>query len=182
MTSASHSSLFSQVKPFSKISAGFSAAKQSNSILLNDFWDSGYGFEGSVESPFYFGDIKTGLFFLPFSGVSDNYPDFKIFYVFLGWNGVLNLAENFSASFGISAGSSIIYFHNDEIAAFERTESELTFATGAKIKYQIAGKFGVFSKVDLIKIFTKNHINLMYFSVGVDYTFNSPKWLENFLK
>lgn len=174
--------LFSQTEPFSKITIALSAARQGNSTLLNEFWDNNFALEGSIESPFYFGDVKTGLVFLPFEGNSVKYPNFKIFYFYLGWNGVLHFYKNFSASFGVSAGSSLMYFHEDEIAAFERTESELTFSTGAKIKYQIAGKIGIFSKIDLIKIFTKNNIDLMLVSAGIDFAIDTPNWLENFLK
>lgn len=178
----SASNLFSQTEPFSKITIGLSAARQGNSTLLNEFWNNNFALEGSFESPFYFGEVKTGLVFLPFEGNSVKYPNFKIFYFYLGWDGVLHFYDNFAASFGVSAGSSLMYFHADEIAAFEKTESELAFSTGAKIKYQIAGKFGIFSKIDLIKIFTKNNIDLMLISAGVDFTIDTPKWLESFLK
>jgi len=178
----SSTDLFSQNEPFSKITIALSAAKQGNSTLINDFWENNFSLEGNLESPFYFGEVKTGLIFIPFTGNSVKYPNFKIFYFYLGWNGVINFYNNFSASFGISAGSSFMYFHADQIAAFEKTESELTFSTGAKIKYQIAGKVGIFSKIDLIKIFTKNNIDLILISAGIDFTIDTPKWLENFLK
>lgn len=174
-------SLYAQ-EPFSYFKLGISGTINPNREKFHEYWQPKLGFEGNVESPFHFGNIQTGVLYLPFRGKDVSYPNFESLYIYAGWNVELNLLSRLSWINGFRVGTYRMSFVDYNTNYPERSESELGVGLDSKLSLSPFGNFFIIFSGTYMTIFTAKKIHLVFTSIEIAYRFYSPKWLTDFLK
>jgi hypothetical protein len=156
-----------------------------NSKTLNDFYSTGSGFELYFSSPFYFGNVRTGFSYLPFSGRSEIYPDYNSFFISIQWGYGIELPLNIIFSLNAITGINLLEFDKSELLLISPGEfSEIEFFSGlnSELSYRVFGGWHINISTSYLAIFTNKEINLLNISFGISRSFTSPKWLKEFLE
>ncbi|MCX6152510.1 MAG: hypothetical protein NTX22_18435 [Ignavibacteriales bacterium] len=165
---------------FDKLNFGIGISKI-REYSISNFYKPSTGYFGYVSSPFYYGNIQTGVFYFNFKGNELVSPDFKSLYIFLGWGKDIRLPLNITFNSQVRAGPYFTFFKVDSVATEEKNESELalSFNTGINIKMYSNINFKL--EADFITIFFHRKIKLFIITAGLNYTINMPLWLKEFL-
>jgi hypothetical protein len=182
-------------QPFDSLEIGLQYTANINSNAFHDFYEPGKGVEGFAEMPFYYGNIQAGIQILSHDakkkGVSSNEAKGKI-QVFQGvftnmkWGKQYLLHRKVGWFIGIGVGlyaflpSSPKWSAPYEVAHF--TETELGACLNSYLSYAIYSNWTVRFGGSYNRIFTYKQIDLVYFSIGVGYSFASPRWMKVFLE
>lgn len=168
-------------EPFSSIDIRGGLLINSNRNLLHQYWKPGKGFFISADSPFYFGNIEAGIFYIPFKSLTFEIPDYKNYFFFLGFNKAVTLPFNVSFKSGLKLGSSFFKFADDSLTAYESIESEIGIDFFASLKLQFYEGFHLNTSIDYLGIITNRKIQLLFLSAGIGYEFSTPLWMREFL-
>ncbi|MFO7447514.1 MAG: hypothetical protein R6W90_14180 [Ignavibacteriaceae bacterium] len=151
-----------------------------NKNLLHRFWENDRGFKFLIESPFYAGNIQTGVIFIPFKGKKQELPDFKQYLVFVGWGKEISLPFKLLLFGGIKFGYFIMNFNADYLSKYQRNESEFSAGVSLSLSYPVLKNLFISVAPDLTVLFTSEKLKFYYVSAGLAYKFNSPDWLRSF--
>lgn len=173
-----------QDSSFQKLSIGFSFSRNVNKTSLDEFWNKYNQYGALVRSPFYSGNIEIGFSYTPFTSKNFEQPDFKLLMYYIQWDKPLFNSSIFEAAVGCKIGlSQMIFEETDEISnSSDIYEHEILAGIIASLRYNISSEVQLDLKVNYVSILTKKTINLFYTGAGVCYTFDTPKWLRDFLK
>lgn len=149
---------------------------------LSRLWDAQKGFEGSVEMPFYYGNIQVGVRYIPYKENEYFYHDFSTFYYFAGWGKELNLPFHFRWYNGFKVGAYAMAFHDDSLTIYQKDETELAAGLNSRVSVEILKNIFLNAAADYTAVFTHKRIELFLISAGVSYSFKTPIWLKEFLK
>jgi hypothetical protein len=165
-------------KAFSEIMLGGNFVWSRITGDLNDYWDSEYGVDGFIQTPFYAGDIRISFTYIPFKGRDGDHPDFNSYYINLGWKENLYFSNSISMNVGAKIGSFMMSFQDDTLSTFRNQESEIGVAAEAGIKFGVSSAVDIHINADFLSVFTSRKIKLFSLYAGVSYAFTSPKWLR----
>jgi hypothetical protein len=155
-----------------------------NRNTFHQYWQPHSGIEIYVKSPFYYGNTQIGLQYVPFSGKLIQQTSFNSLYLYINWEKEWNPYRSFYCSLGGRLGFYQMYFERD----FQNIHSELTheqeFAAGlcSSLSYSLPVKWRITVTGMVLKIYTYKRIHLTIFSMGLCKEFNTPQWLQEFLK
>ena len=172
---------------FDSLEIGLQYIANINRNVFHDFYEPGKGIEGFVEMPFYYGDITVAIQALSYSaekksrvqgfhGVSTN----------LKWGKQYSLPYRVRWFTGIGVGLYAFLPGNPtwsapyKVAHF--TETELCAGLNSHLSYSIYKNWTMRFEGSYNRIFTYKPIDLAYFSVGIGYSFATPKWMKIFLE
>ena len=167
---------------FESITLGLEGITNLNHNTFNQYWDPAYGGKISIETPFYYGTIHSGVELYPFNGKNESYPDFFSAYFFLGWSKDIQVVSGIHWYGGLRVGSYRMSFDDDEINETQVVESELGFGLDSWLKLDISSAWAIHCRFCYLVVYTKKHLEFTMFSAGFSYTFDSPQWFKEFLK
>lgn len=168
--------------PFSTVEFSGGILINSNRNLLHQYWEPGKGYFISAGTPFYFGDIEIGMLSIPYKKLSDDVPDFRNYFFFMGLSRDISLPLNISITGGVRFGSNLFKFSDDSLSEYDAIESELGFDLYTSGKIRVFEGLHIKMNADYLGILTKRPIRLFFLSAGVGYEFNTPVWLKEFLR
>jgi hypothetical protein len=164
---------------FEEIALGVNYVWNGSSGDLDEYWNSGSGIDGYIQTPFYAGNIKIGFTYLPFHGRDLAHPDFESFYINLGWNENVSLTKRITLYIGVSVGSFLMTFNDETLTEFRTQESEIGAAAEAGLKFSLSSALNLQVSADFLSVFTSRRIKLFNAFAGVSYAFTSPQWFRD---
>jgi hypothetical protein len=166
------------ISAFSEVTLGANFVWNGSSGDLDEYWNSGSGIDGYIQTPFYAGNIKLSFTYMPFKGRDINHPDFNSYYINLGWNENISLVNRLSLYLGVSIGSFLMSFDDETLTEFKTQESEIGAAAEAGLKFSVTPALYFQISTDFLSVFTSRRIKLFNMFAGVSYAFTSPKWFR----
>jgi hypothetical protein len=184
ITGAERQILFAEdtKESFESMTLGIDCISILNHNTFHQYWDPAIGAKISIETPFYYGDIRSGVELYPFNGKNESFPDFFSAYFFLGWGKYFQVSSGLHWYNGLRVGSYRMSFDDDEIDETQVVESELGFGFDSGLKLNISSNWAIHGQFYYLVVYTKKHLEFTMFSAGCSYTFDSPQWLKEFLK
>ncbi len=169
---------------FHTLNIGLNLVVNTNRNIFHQYWQPNTGFELYIGSPFYYGNIQIGFHYLPFSGKRIQQTSFNSLYFYLHWEKEWNFLRSLHCSIGGRIGFFQMYFDREFPDIDEQLVKEQEFATGlcSSLCYSLSSKWRIYVNGVFLKIYTYKEIRHTYFSIGIRWTFHTPKWLRNFLK
>lgn len=169
-------------KAFSEIVIGGNYVWNGSIGDLDEYWTSDHGVDGFIQTPFYAGDIKISLTYIPFTGNDAYHPDFNSYYINLGWKENLYFSNNMSINVGAKIGSFMMSFQDDTLSTFRNQESEIGLAAEAGFKFGVSSEIDIQINANFLSVFTSRRIKLFNIFAGVSYAFTSPKWMRKIVE
>ena len=172
---------------FDSLEIGLKYVANINRNLFHDFYQPGFGIEGFVEAPFYYGTLTAAVQILPYSATQEeNSQDFLGVFTNLKWGKGYALPHRVRWFVGVGMG---LYAFvpgdstlSDPYQVAHFTETELAAGLNSHWNYPIAQNWMLRFEGNYHRIFTYKPIDLVYFSTGIGYAFATPKWLKGFLE
>ncbi|MDZ7772639.1 MAG: hypothetical protein U5K31_07875 [Balneolaceae bacterium] len=147
----------------------------------------------TLATPFHLGELEVGLRYSRFlhDEMLNGFSDFHAVYAWLGWNLPLELGEKTTVLTGLSLGNT--YFSYDQARiytapgadwsyAFDRSESEISYELSLELHYGLGEGWGLFGGVAYNRTLTYHPLELTLLRAGISRTFDSPSWLQSFLR
>ena len=153
-----------------------------NLNTFNDVFESTGGLKISLVTPFYWGNIQTSIYALPYFGRKHNYLDFIGIHPNLKWGNQFYLSDRIRLFNAVGCGFYIFYFSkplylSNEIIETSIMEGELSMGFVSKLDYLINNKINLIIEVNKDHIFTYKNIDFINISIGFSYLFKSPDWM-----
>jgi hypothetical protein len=167
---------------FSNVSIEICAVFDVNRNSFHHNWDPKFGGEVIFAAPFYFGHIQTGIHMYLYEGKNEQFPDLLSSYIFLGWGIQLEMSSWLNWYNGLRVGVYVMDFDDEDINRTQQRESELGLGLSSEFTIRITQKWRARIGLGYMNIYTNPHLELTMISLGVTYTFDSPNWLQDFLK
>ncbi|NGP77734.1 hypothetical protein G3570_13890 [Balneolaceae bacterium YR4-1] len=185
--------LFAQQKAFETISVGATMGYTISGNELLDSWDSKPSLQLNFRTPFYAGELESGLRYSKFTHSPElpDYSDFRTTYIFLGWGYDFAVSENLFISPLLRFGTKFFHYKNAKrypspsgswFYAFDSNESEFAYELIFRGTYRLSDKFSAYADLSYNRTLTYHPIQLNYLSAGIMYTFDTPNWLRKGLK
>ncbi len=173
-------------EPFSRIDLAVGGAQNIqegnlNEARIHDYWKPGYGAELSMSTPFYLGDVEAGVAVHRYKPLSTAVPRFDAFLVHVGWGLNWELVPGFFWYSGIRMGNSRMTFDEDTFPGV-KNESEFLLAAHSRATVHITRSTGVYASAHLTQTYTFVRFRTLYISAGLATSFQTPRWLRNFLR
>ena len=180
----SNSQLFAEDSDpaFKSVTFRFNLLTNTNRNILHHYWEPLIGAEAEVEMPFYSGNMRAGLQLFQFNGRSENYPDYLVSFLYIGWGVEIPLFSHLDWFNGIRLGSYQMRFDDTDINPTQRVESELGAGIDSGFNLKISSRWCGHVGVGYIVVFTYKKLELLNFSLGISYMFDAPVWLTELLK
>lgn len=167
---------------FSYTKINFNIVINKSTDELNRLWLPQKGLEGSIEMPFYYGNILAGMRYLPYKEKEPYYHDFSTFYYFVGWGKEISLPLKIKWYNGFKVGGFVMEFHIDSLSAYKRDETELSAGFNSRISLELINNLFLDIAADYDAVFTHKRIEMFLISGGISYSFKTPDWFKEFLK
>jgi hypothetical protein len=172
---------------FATLEIGLQYTANINRNVFHDFYDSGKGIEGFVAMPFYYGDIQATIQVLSYDAREKSQgQNFECVSTTLKWGKRYSMPDGVRWFTGIGIGLYAFLPGNPtwsvpyKVAHF--TETELCGNLNTHLSYPIYENWTMRFEVSYNRIFTYKPIDLVYFSTGISYSFDTPKWMQVFLE
>lgn len=168
--------------PFSRIEVSTAGSVNVNRERLHDLWGSDPGGLVRFATPFHVGSIALSAELTPFAAIEPGLPDFDALAVALEWGVERTILPGFRGSVGVQIGNMRFAFIDPESGELARSESELLLGVRAGLRQRVVGLLGLTAEAHHQRVFTRLPIDLTFASVGLDYSFDAPRWLREFLQ
>lgn len=166
---------------FKTVSVSAHYFQNSNRNMFHNYWKPANGFELSAETEFYLGKIELGTQLSFIKAQKSQQPNYRSVYMYIGWGLERKLFSKLFLYSGFSFGNYYMNFDDDIIDVNLKSESEFGFDLKSGLRYNFGNNLFVKFTGRYQIIYTFHRIHLTYISVGLGKTFNTPKWLEEFL-
>lgn len=155
-----------------------------NRTRLHDDWQPGVGPQMVVAVPFYTGYLEAvAAYHIYRPRASADVPAFQALMLQLGWGLERPLTSWLTVGGGIRVGNYGMGFDvNGDLERAEVNESELVTALAGRFTVHVSDRWRVVAASSYQRTFTRIRMDLVYTTVGVQYTFDSPSWLQTFLR
>lgn len=153
---------------FSRIDLRLDRAQNlANSNSFFRYWRPGYGFEGSLATPFYFGQAEAGLAWHQYNVDDPGVPRMRALYVFAGWGVPLKTGPlRWHAGFRI--GNYGMNFDDEHaLHASENDESEFSLSGLARVEVDFTSHLALSAGVSRTTVFTHHRLYFDYFQAGL---------------
>lgn len=169
-------------EPFSRIAVSVEGSVRVNRDGLNEYWSAGAGSLVRVAAPFYVGSAALTVRRAPFRPVVADVYDMDMIIVAAEWNGDVDLGRGTQASAGVQVGNATIDFHLEESRLFLIQESEFLAGGQAALRVHLGRGIGAVVSMSHQRLFTHIPVHLTYAGAGLEYSFDTPRWLEEVLR
>ncbi|RKX22614.1 MAG: hypothetical protein DRP51_02125 [Candidatus Zixiibacteriota bacterium] len=168
-------------KAFKTISISAHYLQNSNRNMFHNYWKPANGIDLNGESEFYFGKIELGTQIFSVKARKIEQPDFVAVNMYIGWGLDYKILSKLDIYSGFQVSNYYMNFDDDKIDVNLKSESEFSFGLKTGLKYNIGKSLFVDVSGYYQVIYTYHRIELLYISVGLGKTFETPKWLREFL-
>ncbi|MEA1981104.1 MAG: hypothetical protein U9N54_09045 [candidate division Zixibacteria bacterium] len=168
--------------PFDSSTIIFNFVSNINSNDFHDYWEPKTSFEFNGRTNFYSGMIELGIIYNKNKSLSIDQPDYNSIYSFVGFGFNYKISNSFSNYTGLRMGNYYMDFDDPDIHSELKSEHELYLGAISSVQYSLNKRYAFNLALEHCKIFTYKRIYLWSVSVGVAYSFDSPKWLKEFLQ
>ena len=172
------------LRAYQSVSVQAGATTNVNRTRLHDDWQPGGGAEAVVAVPFYAGYLEAVAAYHRYQPRSTaDVPAFDAFLLQLGWGLEQPLTSWIAAYAGVRVGNYRMAFDvNGDLERAEMTENELVTALQGQIVFDVTDRWSLLAAGSYQRTFTRIRMDLVYTTVGVRYTFDSPSWLQTLLR
>lgn len=167
--------------PFETIGLTLSVVDNVNRNRFHDYWSPNVGAELAAETPFYLGHIELGIEQVGFDARRPDVPGYRARYVFIGWGADVAPAAALRWRFGARLGNYGMRFDDESLPAYRRGESELGTDLATRLAWRVAPAWQLSVSGRYRVVLTEPRIRHAYLAAGVTRTFDSPRWLRDFL-
>ena len=166
---------------FQTITLGLSVTGNVNRNAFHEQWVPGTGFGATAETPFHAGHVELGVEQLRFDSRSAEAPRFRGRYYFTGWR--LDLAPHARVRLGpgIRLGNFTMRFDDASLPEGRRDESEIAIELVTRAAWWVDRRWRASLSGQYRHIWTEPSIRHFNVSAGISRTFDSPRWLRDFL-
>ncbi|MCK4653685.1 MAG: hypothetical protein KAU01_04500 [Candidatus Cloacimonetes bacterium] len=173
-----------RIQAFSSINAGLQYKLNTNRNSFHDFWKHDIGIKGFIETPFYFGCIQAGIQMDSFLRINYKVYDFQTVNLYVGWGKKWLLPYNFKCFTGFNIGNALMIFDEEKNQYEDQYNIEQELRTGIELYFSIPiqKKMDIYLTESYSVIYTYHRIRLNFISVGISYSFTTPKWFREFMK
>lgn len=171
-------------KEFNTITFGVDVLKDFTTDGFQQNWEPQIGGEGYFRTPFYFGNLQTGIVYCAYGSLKNGNPDFKVFSFYLQWEYEVRLLPIVSFSIGGRTGLTEMKFAENNIVTDANllSESELTIGLISRLSLLLPKGWQINISGNYLTIFTYPRMNTTFISGGISKSFTTPEWLRDFLK
>lgn len=174
--------------PFSELKLTVIGSQVLGGNTLLKFWSPTGGAGLEMSTPYYFGNLETGIRYTRYNEMEFEDSGFHSGFIFLGWNFTYFVSEEKDLSIvpSVRLGNRFIIHDRDKIYwdeyRFNKTESEFSYELQFRIQYRINQNLGFYTSVAYNR--TLYHISFAEWvgSAGFSVIFKTSEGLENFLK
>lgn len=156
---------------------------QGNEITKS--WDPTPGLMLDIRTPYFMGELETGVRYVRFSELDFENSGFHSTYVFAGWSLPLQLSERLSLSPGVKIGITYLYQDNAKFYdgyRFDNDESEFSWELQLRSLYKINTNWSIHLTTVYNRTVLHLPMNQWYLSAGLMRRFESPNWIKTFLE
>jgi hypothetical protein len=158
-----------------------------NNINKNSFhhyWKHKWGLEIFTATPFYWGQLQTGLVVSSYKKKIDQWVNFNTYFLYFGWGIDWRLTNKLLFFTEINLGNTIMkfyppkrtleYIYDPEEEFSTRVACGLTIPFYKNLHYRVT--------VSYLVTYLNKKMELTFLSTGITYLFETPRWLIEFLK
>ncbi len=172
-----------------------------NRTAFHRFWQPGQGGDVTIQTPFYAGQVETGLALHQYAAATDDVPAFDAMQMHVGWSLPVTLSPRLQWQTGFRLGNYYMRFGDAvqnghvgcDLGGIKRcgddaatiggdSESEFFMGLHTRLQVRMAPTWSVHTGAYLMNAYTHERIRLVYFSAGISYTVQTPDWLQVFLR
>ncbi len=169
-------------KIFETLNINLNFVFNTNRNTFHRYWEGDEGIEALVESPFYHGNIQSGIHISQYSAKQPDIPGFSSMFFYLGWGKGVIHSLNLTWSNGFRVGMFFMYFDEKETNKDSKRENELGFGINSRLQYKLKKNWFINLSGYYRVIFTRKRIYHTYIAIGSGYSFTTPKWLRELLE
>ena len=158
-----------------------------NRNSFHNYWNQNWSFETFFSTPFYRGQLQTGIILNSFRSHNIQFVDFKTIYLYFGWGINLKFPFQVHCTPSINIGNVMMFFerpsNRPNIPKYiYDLEEELAVRLNFGFSYPISGNLFYRLSFSYKVIYINKKIELNLLSTGISYSFDMPEWLKVFLK
>ncbi len=166
---------------FGESSLFVNAGDRLNAPNILEGWELSQFVAGGFATTFFHGELQVGaqhLFGRARPGIE---TDVRLFFVHVGWGPTIRLPLGVRWLSGVDVGQVFMRFPQETIS-FRKSEGEVAYGVRTRLGIPLASGLEADVGVRWFHIFTSDPIEIMTASVGLRYTFDSPRWLRGLLE
>lgn len=171
---------------FSKVGLTFTAHQHLGNTDFTRKWTPRAGLGAEITTPYYSGNIETGLRVFRFDQFSFENSGFYSYMIFVGWNYRYATSDNLFLVPGVRLGNNFIVHDEDKIYGgeyrFPRKESEIFYEVQLRIEYDISNRFGFYISTSYNRTLFNIPFSAFYGTAGLSLSLQSPEWLKQSLR
>ena len=149
--------------------------------MFHSYWKPANGIDIQADTEFYFGKVELGTQLSIIKAQNVRSFDYKSAYLYIGWGLEQKIIPSIHLYSGFQLGHYLMYFNDDNTDINLKSESEFGFGLKARLRYNFGNNLFINLTGRYQIIYTFHRIHLSYISFGVGKSFNTPKWLWEFL-
>ena len=169
-------------RPFETLTVGAHFLAGSGDDTFEQYWTPAFGGRIELATPFYAGVIQVGAHIFNNESVSDDLLSFSTVFLYLGWGYEWRLPLDARLFAGVQAGGSHMDTDDPDLPVEGQKESEIGLGLQARLGYPISRRWSVQVTGEYRRIYTYKRIDYLFVGGGVNITFESPRWLREFLE
>ena len=166
-------------EPFSHIALRGSMTPDVRHNASYKHWQHGSGITFAAATPFYFGEIETGLALHRYSAVRRDTPSFYAGFTFVGWGAGYTAPRVFSWYAGLRTGIYHMVF-DEEVG--DEEEKEFSLALVSRIDLHLSQTVRLFVEGHVMRTYTLPRFDTAGLTGGIGLRFRNPDWLRAMLK
>jgi hypothetical protein len=159
---------------------GIGVYADANHSLFHDYWDPGTGIEAFLAVPFYVGRLRLGVQQFHNDALADGVA-FRSRYFHAGFDLGVPIAGGIRLRAGPELGIYHMWFDDDDIPEFSRSESEFAIGTATALDLYPGRRWGVGLIGRYQLVLTEHRIHRVMIGATVSFRAGFPKWLRGFL-
>lgn len=148
---------------------------------LTDHWNPRYGGEGSVSTPFYWGNAETGLTRFRYDALTREVPRFTAVFIFIGWGLSVIPIKSITWYNGLRIGNYRMTFDRKELSGV-KNENELAISLRTQLELVVSPEWSLYAAASLNQAYTYIRLRQYFFTFGLTYSVSTPSWLKEFLR
>ncbi|MEX2582117.1 MAG: hypothetical protein WD766_02515 [Gemmatimonadota bacterium] len=149
---------------------------------LGDLWRSRHGFLVRLATPFYIGTGAIAVQQTGFGGRRPDRPDFRMRTATAEWNVDGQFSRGVRGFAGVHAGSTGMSFLDAEHLSDNTEENEFVAGIQGGASLRLSGGLAATAIASHRKVFTRHPLRLTFLTLGLGYSFATPRALRAFLE
>ena len=162
------------------VDVGFGFYSDANHTLFHDYWNPGAGMEAFVAVPFPLGSLRTGVQQFHNDPLTGSIG-FRSRFYHLALDARVYAAGRLRVRAGPEVGIYHMYFDDDNLPDYARSESEFAVGGGLGLDLFPAARWGISALGRYQVVLTERRIHRLMLGAALSYRAGVPGWLRGFL-